>query len=119
MMQFYASLNTHGVPQVVSTTQGDGMIEVPQGVDPLTHMCPSGAWEPRPAVQVAVMGNMVEVLDVPPGTALEVVDIEAGAILADTILDADETLHLPDAGSYQIDVRPPMPWLGWAGRITC
>lgn len=119
MMQIFARLNVHGVPTVVSTTQDADMVEVPDGVDPLTHMCPTGAWEPRPAVQVAVLGNLVELLDIPPGTAMEVVDVEASAILANVVLDGDDTLHLPDAGTYQIDVRPPMPWIGWAGCVTC
>lgn len=118
-MMRYARLNAHGVPDLTSTHQGDDMVEVPDGIDPMTHMCPSGIWVPRPRVELSVQGNRIDLAGMPPGTVLEVIDVGASATLLTDTLEGDESLMLVDPGSYQIEVTPPMPWLGWTGAITC
>lgn len=119
MMPQFAALNPYGVPQLISTRWADGMVEVPEGIDPSTHMCPTGAWEPRPAVEVRGFEASVVLTNIPPGTRLEVVDLEIGAIIVDQMLEGDDTLTFPEAGQYQIEVEPPMPWLGWRGVLSC
>lgn len=119
MMQLFALLNAAGVPDVVSTTSREGMVEVPEGIDPMTHMVVSETWQPRPSVQVHGANGEIMLTRIPAQTRIEIVDLEIGAMIIDQIIDGDETLSFEDAGRYQIEVIPPMPFIGWRGVLQC
>jgi len=119
MMQLFAQINNFGVPEIVRTTWHDNMIEVPEGVDPITSMYAGGQWTLRPAVDVKGVDGKVILTNVPKQTCLEITDLEIGAIIFNELIDGDETLSFDDRGHYQISVVPPAPWLGWEGRLQC
>lgn len=119
MMQLFALLNAAGVPDVVSTDSREGMIEVPDGIDPMTHFAVSGVWQPRPSVEVHGADGKIILSQIPAQTRIEIVDLEIGAIIMDQIIDGDETLSFEDAGRYQIEIIPPMPFIGWRGVLQC
>lgn len=52
----------------------------------------------------------------PVGTTVEVVDLDDRVVLFSGTFDGSLTFQ--DAGSYQIEVTPPAPWIGWSGRIV-
>lgn len=53
---------------------------------------------------------------IPEGTALEVVDVLDRVVLYDGPLEA--VIELAEPGEYQIEARPPSPWIGWTGRMV-
>ena len=119
MMQFFALLDAFGVPTVVSASHRPEMVEVPEGVDPLTVYFKDGAWGDRPAVTVTTTGPLVTLGGVPDGTELEVVDVETNVVLMLVTLAGDEVISFEDPGTYQISVAPPPPYLRWDGVLQC
>lgn len=47
----------------------------------------------------------------PAGTRVKITDMSDGEVLADVAAEGDLDLALPDPGSYQIEILPPIPAL--------
>jgi hypothetical protein len=117
-MRFYAAMDDTGTyPLVVYTTNiagrpvPQGMIDAPNLVEGM--MLTGGQWVARPALADPVLtGNVVRFENIPEGTFCEVLDLGyqfiAGQIEATNgIIE----FQIADAGTYQLEVSAPLPWL--------
>tara|TARA_R110000850_G_scaffold233967_3_gene358855 strand:+ start:664 stop:1050 length:387 start_codon:yes stop_codon:yes gene_type:complete len=70
---------------------------------------------PRPTLATPTLdGDDLSIPSGPEGTRLRVVDRLADEVMWEVVTGADLTTHvltLPDAGTYIVDIDPPMPWV--------
>ena len=99
----------------------EGTVELPDGITPMTSiamMLVDGVFVPRPTEPEPVVtafeasGRAVQFADLPPGTTVEIIDVDAGYTIA-TLPEVKGLIanELPDPGRYRIEVNPPRPFL--------
>lgn len=114
----FARLSPEGVVIALASGQEADMIEVPEGVDALGAMLAGQVWQARPRLQAPLVSGASLHFGglIPEGTSLEVVDVLDRVVLYDGPLEA--VIELAEPGEYQIEARPPSPWIGWSGRMV-
>jgi hypothetical protein len=97
-----------------------GAIELPGVFDlsqALRCQVVAGELVPRPSIPPLVLTVAgVRVEGCPVGTLVVVHDLEVSEVLAEittTAVDPVADLALPDPGAYQIEVCPPLPYIGF------
>ena len=120
-MQLYAYVDAGGIPIEITTNQRASTPDiVPDGVDPHVSMRVGGVWGPRPVVATpSVSGVVVTFSGLPAGTQVEIVDVGSGAVVSTTSVTGGHVATLASPGFYQVEAYPPLPWIGWSGRISC
>lgn len=114
----FAILDANGIPMVLSDKDQGGMTPVPPGVDGALCMLSVEGWVRRQAIAAPIVdeAGVMTFDEYPVGTLVEVIDTEDRVVLFEGAFDG--VIDLPEPGSYQIEVKPPAPWIGWSGRLT-
>ena len=117
-MRTFATMSADGiyplsvwVTNIAQLSAPEGAVDAPEGAE--TMMFVNGFWVQRPVVpDPVVIGNMIRFEGVPDEASCEVLDRDYNYVAAVVVAESGVIeFQIDDAGSYQLDVSVPLPWL--------
>jgi hypothetical protein len=118
MMKTFAIMSDDGTyptsvwaTNIAHLSAPEGTVDAPEGAE--TMMFVNGFWIQRPVVpDPVVIGKMIRFEGIPDGASCEVLDRDYAYVAAVVAAESGVIeFQIDDAGSYQLDVSVPLPWL--------
>jgi hypothetical protein len=106
----------------------DGAVELPKGIaaeKAVKMQFVDDAWIARPQVgaptiTVETGGTKAMFSGLPDGASAQITDIETNAVLGSALAEGGMIeLLFAEPAAYLVEVSVPLPWIPWAGKITC